>query len=802
MSFTNAQLAQKISDLIDYWSSFNTEYSDWLGGTVDGGPGSDGKYPLTNWAGTESLIDSPAKLADNVSGYVGLAAASETAAAASAAAAATSESNASTSASTATTQAGLADADRVAAELAETNATNAQVTAVAQANLATDRAGYASEWANAAFQTLVSSAAGGDQVDDYSALHWATVAEGFAGSIDSNLYGQLAQAETVTGQWSFEADLHINSGNELRLYNTVETTYLRALNTGTGVTFDWATGGLSTAQFLGASYWTFNRQANGATEFRIGEVGVARGGSQSSKVLMYGEYVGVLKHAMFENRANAFRIAGSGANPVATIELELPTNVTGALAATGAVTGSNLNVANWDTAYGWGDHAGLYAPIAGYNNTNWDTAYGWGDHSVAGYQASGAYPVFSTTTQADTYLYLNRNSSSPAMHVATVGAGPSGKFGAVPTLGSTAYTDYVELGQVGNHIIMSGPAPKLKWIETDATANNGWWDSVAAAEQLRFRLLADADASSKDWLTVDRTGAASPVMTFGGQVTINGFVDNDVMLYFGMDRPWQFLSKAEDASNQLELQSINSKSFIISDGSGTVKFNFKTNTGQLECETVNAIGGAMIIKNAADAYLQIDADTDNVTETDNAYIQLLQDGQAVEAIYGFSGAANIDAKGNVFTGAISNGMNLHHRLAAGNIGFGVNGVCAVRINSSNDLILDNDFYPGGDIFMPGTGSGKLTTTTTAGSIRISNGTQWADIGPRNSSYCHMDTNGSSGFYSYQDFTIVGSKDIAKASHGNYLYHQGTYNASQAGGVTFSTGTRTGGVSGDIWFKYT
>lgn len=26
----------------------------------------------------------------------------------------------------------------------------------------------------------------------------------------------------------------------------------------------------------------------------------------------------------------------------------------------GAVTGSNLNIANWDTAYGWGDHAGLY----------------------------------------------------------------------------------------------------------------------------------------------------------------------------------------------------------------------------------------------------------------------------------------------------------------------------------------------------------------------------------------------------------------------------------------------------------
>jgi len=32
-----------------------------------------------------------------------------------------------------------------------------------------------------------------------------------------------------------------------------------------------------------------------------------------------------------------------------------------ALSVTGAVTGSNLNVSNWDTAFGWGNHAGLYS---------------------------------------------------------------------------------------------------------------------------------------------------------------------------------------------------------------------------------------------------------------------------------------------------------------------------------------------------------------------------------------------------------------------------------------------------------
>jgi hypothetical protein len=71
--FSNAELAQKLSDLVDFWSSFNEEYKDWLGGTVSGGPGADGKYPLTDYTGTESLVDCPAKLSDTVGGYADLA---------------------------------------------------------------------------------------------------------------------------------------------------------------------------------------------------------------------------------------------------------------------------------------------------------------------------------------------------------------------------------------------------------------------------------------------------------------------------------------------------------------------------------------------------------------------------------------------------------------------------------------------------------------------------------------------------------------------------------------------------------
>ena len=68
----------------------------------------------------------------------------------------------------------------------------------------------------------------------------------------------------------------------------------------------------------------------------------------------------------------------------------------GAINATGNITGANLAISNWNTAYGWGNHAGLYDTIgtasglidtheSTYNHSNYNTAYGWGNHASAGY---------------------------------------------------------------------------------------------------------------------------------------------------------------------------------------------------------------------------------------------------------------------------------------------------------------------------------------------------------------------------------------------------------------------------------
>lgn len=60
---------------------------------------------------------------------------------------------------------------------------------------AKDSETHASEWANAAEDTLVSAAAGGDQVNDYSALHWANKAAADAASIQRGLPNGVASLD-------------------------------------------------------------------------------------------------------------------------------------------------------------------------------------------------------------------------------------------------------------------------------------------------------------------------------------------------------------------------------------------------------------------------------------------------------------------------------------------------------------------------------------------------------------------------------------------------------------------------------
>jgi hypothetical protein len=79
-----------------------------------------------------------------------------------------------------------------------------------------------------------------------------------------------------------------------------------------------------------------------------------------------------------------FHTSDSGGNN--DFDLRVTAGV-GSLTVGGTIAATGGNSTQWNTAYGWGNHAS-----AGYasntNVSNWDTAYGWGNHASAGYLTS------------------------------------------------------------------------------------------------------------------------------------------------------------------------------------------------------------------------------------------------------------------------------------------------------------------------------------------------------------------------------------------------------------------------------
>lgn len=83
---------------------------------------------------------------------------------------------------------------------------------------------------------------------------------------------------------------------------------------------------------------------------------------------------------------SALNLAAPAASPTFTGTVSAAT-----ITASGDVTGANLNVANWDTAFGWGDHG-----VAGYCQTDGSDATGTWGISISGNAATATLAATAT----------------------------------------------------------------------------------------------------------------------------------------------------------------------------------------------------------------------------------------------------------------------------------------------------------------------------------------------------------------------------------------------------------------------
>ena len=213
MAITNAQLAQKLNEFLEFYATNYEEFNDWMTGAVGGGPGLDGRYPLTDRGGTTAYWKSPAQLDDDVSNLVTGAAGHKTAAQTAQTAAEAAQALAEAARDTTLGYRDTANQHRIDAAASASAAATDATTANAERVLTTAIKGYATEWANADEDVLVSAAAGGDQVDDYSAKHHAIKAAASAAA------AVVAAATGISG--SAEGDILVWN-NSLMQWETAQ----------------------------------------------------------------------------------------------------------------------------------------------------------------------------------------------------------------------------------------------------------------------------------------------------------------------------------------------------------------------------------------------------------------------------------------------------------------------------------------------------------------------------------------------------------------------------------------------------
>lgn len=142
-------------------------------------------------------------------------------------------------------------------------------------------------------------------------------------------------------------------------------------------------------------------------------------------------------------------VDGSGSGTVTSVDVSVPTGLeatggpvtsSGTIAiafAAGYSIPTNTSQSNWDTAYGWGNHASAgyltiesdpvfgasaASGITGTQISNWDTAYGWGNHASAGYALSSSLGSLATKSSVGSSDITNGSITSEKL-AATIDLG-------------------------------------------------------------------------------------------------------------------------------------------------------------------------------------------------------------------------------------------------------------------------------------------------------------------------------------------------------------------------------------------
>lgn len=502
MAITNATIAQQVADLIEHWDGFNQEYADWLGGSVSGGPSSDGAYPMTDYSGNVSLVDSPAKLADSVNSVVTGAAAHKTAAQAAETAAVSAKDDAVLAETGAQTAETSSIAARDAALAAQSAAETARATAIAQAAAALTSANNAATSETNAAGSATAAAASATAAD--SSATDAAASAAAAATFDPVLYAALADNETITGEYTFQNNATFSQGTGVSLELKTDIANLALIRPNGDFSADLGFDVPNDRWFVDTDLSIAGEVFGSNTHAKLADNETITGSWAYSSVLSITRATANdllnLKDSTSGNEIR-FRTTGSTVKLIPrdgvtgyVFDRELYFDFTGnrwVFEGDASIDGRTYSSAKFD---------------------NWDTAYSWGDHASGGYASLTGQQTFADSIITDG-LYAGGNDNQPT----------SGHYARLVTTSSIGYLDSRDFStstwkdmryRASSHTFENGNINLLGGIGLD----------IAGLDAMRH---------SGNWLYLNGAGEFTSGVYVGSFLNVGTGIQTDSGYYYG-----------------------------------------------------------------------------------------------------------------------------------------------------------------------------------------------------------------------------------------------------------------------------
>lgn len=273
--------------------------------------------------------------------------------------------------------------------------------------------------------------------------------------------------------------------------------------------------------------------------------------------------------------------------------------------------------------------------------------------------------------------FLGLGTVSPSTQLHTTGgvrfqtlSGTGSRFVVADANGNLSASSSTGLGIVTG----SGTADYLvRWTPDGATLgigvvrDNGSTVGVGMAPvaSRQLSIAGDVFANSGSFITSDLTGNVDHIWNDDGNSSGTGN---------GLGT-WNFVN--DDAQGSPGNAGIRAGNLYMANAGNVNQF-----AGNVGIGTSPAIN--LHVSSTGDAGIWIEGDSDNATETDNAFLKITQDGQLVNSIIGFTGATNVDPEGNAYTGTLNNAL-LVGVTTAHDLQFGTSATARMTIESGGDV---------------------------------------------------------------------------------------------------------------------